>query len=1067
MNNSPFFALLAIITLMWANPIFAQVWMSNYSYRKLITIDKNKVSPSVTTEGTTYNYHDLVDFPVLIELQDRDFIHNPGACGNKIDNIEGRDISFALSSAPSVPLNFQLESYIPASGKLRCWVKIPALSARMTASTATSLYIYYGSSALHDPEGSSAQQTWSNDYIGIWHMNLDGIPPWTKNSKNLLAAQRAVASTGIGAGNYQNCPLGTGVSLNGLSESLKLDIGTTNSFTISAWIKVQTIGSEQVIVTNDSAYSNGLLNGFVMKINASGNLIVELHRSSLGIYSQSSQTPLQPNIWYYLCMTTTGMDLFLAINAERMQGRSGTSLRLGQGGTVNLGVSKQGNAFFRGMIDEFRIQQGVKGIEWFQTEYANQKDPATFYVIFQEEFNPGQYKRFTGKVNSLWNLPANWSTEAVPINNENIVVSTGKTLRIQGIANLSINKLLLEKAATLSLGNDLDLKCKTEIATNANIKLDDGMKLTFEADIRNDGQIGGKENKGKLIFSSTNVLQRVYGNGSLETYILENAQHSFNQQLIFESPVLITGNLKLTKGTLNANNMLVLTSSEQIGSAALSPISNLNDVDIIGNVQVQTYIPGNFPTPSTARGWRLFSSPVYQKNNEDSHQYNISAFKSSMFITGPGGATNGFDPSPLNGGTVYIHDQSLPGSLSQKYQTIPLASSEIPLGKGIFVFSRGSRHAPNAYVNQLQTPPFSNPSGYTITHVGQLYKGDLSIALSNRNTGQEGDGFNLLGNPYASGITWGRLSRSNLSEFIWLFDPINNAYVVSDDPEMIIPSGSGFFVRVIAGKSDGLITFTENSKYEILSGSSGLGNISHHNSESLMTIRDALPQRITVTLSKGSFKQDFILKLRNNGNDAIDDQDALKIGEGYVSIAGICEGTKLAIEEKAWTSAGNETRLRVNGWEAGKYMLTVSGIKDMDNIIIQLRDNYINYTKSITNGFSYEFDMVPGAEATQETERFIISFRPAPNTTLVDSSRIKVYPNPFKDCLYITSSANIEKYRIIIRNIEGKIIKAINVTADEDILFNQEKKLQKGLYLIQVFDEKTNKLIKAFKVLRQ
>src|SRR3982750_4774807 len=97
---------------------FGQSWMSGFNYRKKITIDKSKVIAKTVVFGSnnTVDY-DLVDFPVLIDIVDRDLIYNGAACGSKIQDIGGRDISFALSTAPTVPLNFQVESYDPVTGR--------------------------------------------------------------------------------------------------------------------------------------------------------------------------------------------------------------------------------------------------------------------------------------------------------------------------------------------------------------------------------------------------------------------------------------------------------------------------------------------------------------------------------------------------------------------------------------------------------------------------------------------------------------------------------------------------------------------------------------------------------------------------------------------------------------------------------------------------------------------------------------------------------------------------------------------------------------------------------------
>jgi len=271
----------------------------------------------------------------------------------------------------------------------------------------------------------------------------------------------------------------------------------------------------------------------------------------------------------------------------------------------------------------------------------------------------------------------------------------------------------------------------------------------------------------------------------------------------------VMNSLKLVNGELNANGQLVLLSHNGI-TAALHPVPP--NASINGQVQVQSFVDGTFPFPATGRGWRLLSSPVIHTTVAGNEQYHLQAIKNSVFVTGKAGTAKGFDASPNNGATIYTHNQSLPGTLAQKYVPIPDMQVQIPIGKGFFVFSRGNRMLPNAYQQQIQSPPFSNAEPYILTYTGRLFTGDLTIEVFNNIKGGVGDGFNLLGNPYAAPIRWGSLEKVNVGPFIWLFDPLNNSYYVSDNPNELIQPGTGFFIKVNEGADSGSIGFNERSK---------------------------------------------------------------------------------------------------------------------------------------------------------------------------------------------------------------------------------------------------------------
>lgn len=119
---------------------------------------------------------------------------------------------------------------------------------------------------------------------------------------------------------------------------------------------------------------------------------------------------------------------------------------------------------------------------------------------------------------------------------------------------------------------------------------------------------------------------------------------------------------------------------------------------------------------------------------------------------------------------------------------------------------------PNAYQQQIQRTPFANAEPYILTYTGRLFTGNLTVEVLNSNKGGEGDGFNLVGNPYAAPIRWGSLTKVNIGPFIWLFDPLNNSYRVSLDENELIQPGTGFFIKVNEGATSGSISFNEGSK---------------------------------------------------------------------------------------------------------------------------------------------------------------------------------------------------------------------------------------------------------------
>lgn len=1045
--------------LLCSEHVMAQLWMNGYSYRKKITIDKARVTPnSVKGANNVTIYSDLVDFTALIVLEDADLIHVPGSCGNKIRDLYGRDINLALTTEPSTPLNFQIDRYEHESGKFRLWLRIPQLSARHTATPATSFYLYYGSSILQEAGSEFSRQAWPEQaYSRVWGLSISDMPYAAKDARTNLLENHLYKHAGMNALNYSPSYSDTGIVFNGTSDYLNSGREISTSLTLSAWIKLRQLGQEQVILTNDST-NNGVTIGYKLKVSATGYLIFEM-RNVNSLYSNTSVEALQPEIWYRINATTNGFDNSLYINGLIVGSKGGSTLRLIAAGAIRVGSSKQQSAYFNGVMDELMIHKVSRTQPWLQTEYENRKSPRDFYNVSVEEYNSVEFSRFTGLINSDPALSENWQNGIIPETNAGVVIAAAKTLRIGTGQHLIWNNLTLENGATLSVAGTIQVNCRADIRNNSAIRTDSGAILIFGAEVINNGNI--QAGNGRLIFSGAASAQYFKGLGSTVVEYLENLQSAATNVLSLNASLNVKNAVKLTRGVLNSNGYLCLLSSKQDGSAKLLPLENM-EAGITGTVQVQQYIEGAYPSPGTARGWKLWSSPVYHSVEPGQKYYSLEAFKSRIFITGSGGALNGFDPSPLNSATIYTHDQSLLGSLSQKYIPIPDVFMHIQFGKGVCAFSRGDKHALNAYVEQIQQAPFSNPQGYTLHHSGMVYTGNLSLSLSNRDEGRAGDGFNLVGNPYPAPIYWAGLQKTNLADFVWLFDPVNNAYTISDLPDTKIPSGSGFFVKVINGKSTGSITFREQAK-NIHGDSNTNLRFAAAKVSSAPPTRNSTEKRLNIEISRDEFRQSCIIKYKDGGNDVVDDRDAIKLDEGYIDIACVVKGHYLGVNETSATSS--ELTLKVKGWNAGQYRIRIKGMENFGDASVILVDKYLNRRQLITGeNFEYNFNMDQNIAKSHGAERFSLIYDVLGNRHIdAVGSKNNVYPNPFHDVLYLKHNT-MQTLQISLIDASGRIIRQGVTRPGENILSGMdENQLIKGLYLLRVKEGTTTTQYKVLK----
>jgi hypothetical protein len=692
---------LVLIFTMAACAAFGQDWLTGYNYRKSIDLHKARIPGTVN----------LVGFPVLITFTDPDLRYLAGQCVvNKISSSKGLDISFALGSAPAEPISFQLERFDPATGTVTCWVRIPSLPAAGSVSDNTMLYLYYGSNTVHDPYATNSISTWAPGLFRLWHMNPDVNPASSMNVKSKLAGGLLVGSSNMTAANFVPGKVGTAVQLNGTSEFLSAAIDTSRNFTISFWVRFDRVDQEQVILTNDSTGRGG----YTVSIDASGRLMLVTRSGSI-LLPQTASSALLPNVWYFVSVIGDGKRRGIYVNGKPARAIT-TMQAIGQGGAIVVGRSKQRNKYFKGRIDELSIEVGIRSAEWMESEYNNQNDPAQFYTLGNEQQNEVIVATgyiFNGTVNGLWNEAGNWNLLTVPEPYANVTIRAGMHVKLPDVADVMIGQLTLDSASSLTVLSQLDVVCSTTIDSGGVLLIEGNARLQLSGNLMNNGRISSGESQGTLTFSGHAAEISVAGTGDIRVFRLQNDLVASNGVLNIQQPLVVTGTLKARAGVLNsAGNVRLAATREQ--AAALSTVENLAGAAINGEVLVEKYVSGDFPAPATARGWRLWSSPVYATTVGGKEMYHLAALKGSLFITGKGGAPSGFDSSPQNGNTIFTHDQAIVGTLSQKYVAIPAMATEVALSKGIYVYSRGSRVVPDAFRDQVQVAPFRNPAPYTI-----------------------------------------------------------------------------------------------------------------------------------------------------------------------------------------------------------------------------------------------------------------------------------------------------------------------------------------------------------------
>ncbi len=277
---------------------------------------------------------------------------------------------------------------------------------------------------------------------------------------------------------------------------------------------------------------------------------------------------------------------------------------------------------------------------------------------------------------------------------------------------------------------------------------------------------------------TTNVLNRLVVNKTSGTLTLGNTLQ------IVDSVSVASG------GTLASAGNLTLLST----ASTTARVGQLNGGSITGNVNVQRFIP------AITRRYRMLSP--------NTGNFTYSQLIDDIYVTGSGGATNGFDATTQNSTSVYTYQEDNSGT-GRGWKAVTNITNTLTAGKGALVFVRGDR--------TLSSPawydgPFPSQNAVTVDFVEGINSGNISPTVSYTNTDiDNNNGWNLVGNPYPSQIDWTLVTKSNLNTFFHLLNPATGSYESDDGTGVYLASGQAFFVKA-ENTGSPTLTFTESCK---------------------------------------------------------------------------------------------------------------------------------------------------------------------------------------------------------------------------------------------------------------
>jgi autotransporter-associated beta strand protein len=421
---------------------------------------------------------------------------------------------------------------------------------------------------------------------------------------------------------------------------------------------------------------------------------------------------------------------------------------------------------------------------------------------------------------------------------------------------------------------------------------------------------------------------------------------SQNQQLVdltisAGGSLLVDAGVSLTiTGTLSNAGSITNNGIITAPSGALILKSNINGSGYIANssgtftnpVTIERYIPDNRRTS------RFLGHPF-------SNALDMSSLIDDIYITGAGGASNGFDATTTNNPSSFWFDNSLQNWIA--FTTTSDASWT--QYRGIRVLVRGDRSQPTAL-----TGGNPSPNAVTLDMTGTINTGAQTITVPL--------GYSVLGNPYPAPVNLGSkldaLTAGVIGTQYWIWDanagPTTGAYVTRT-------IGSGAYnlamngAFVVSPVSPTSIPFVEADKQAVATANLFRTNTLSGQLELQVLYNNYTADNMFVRFNTAS----------SDNKDALDGEKLLNPEVNFYALS--ADNKKLSLDTR--TFAENKIiPLGFTATAANSFKIKVAdyGITEETYLI----DKYLNTTTQLLAGTEYNFSVDPSLPASDGENRF-------------------------------------------------------------------------------------------------
>jgi hypothetical protein len=524
--------------------------------------------------------------------------------------------------------------------------------------------------------------------------------------------------------------------------------------------------------------------------------------------------------------------------------------------------------------------------------------------------------------------------------------------------------------------------------------------LTIQGNFTKTGASSFAHNNGTVIFNNT-IISQDYNCTSaapVNFYNLTNSNiPAFNiiNNLGIENTLTATANSKLN---LASGDISLLSSATNTARVAEIPLTAAITYGASsGRFNVERYFPNS--NPVSHRAWRLVTSPLNETQTIfDSWQlsgaiYGPANYNRGTLITGPQIAGNGLDFTSTNNYSLKKYDGT--NFISVTNTNVSLSPA---IGTGYLLFVRGDR-------NPILTN-VANSSVTTLSSRGKLQTGQLTLDASN--------GYNCIGNPYASPVNFDLIDKSNNvnPHRFYIFDPSINlvgAYVVMED--YATPHS---FVPTIPYASSSQDNFIQSSQaFFVVKENPGSASITFHESDKASNYNPAVFRPAAPADRNIDFVRSNLYIINTNGSRTIADGNLVEFGNAYSDSIDAADAIKFSNINENFFILRNGQKLAVE---------RRNRVSEMDTVFYQLLRNSLH---------KYQFEIVINIKSKNLTGYLEDSY--TKKSTQMNLSGINLINFEVNGDL---ASAAASRFRFVFKNTRAQlpfIFKDIKVTKQNRI----------------------------------